>query len=119
MNKRKLILIVAVIASLGAQPARAATERMPCKSAEAKTTVSGAFLWVACPTEGRLLPNGMRAHFEGDWRDFEVRNLKLVPLDGPLGGTGPVAASRPDPRAAEALREARKVIDETLAKLAG
>lgn len=119
MRQRKLILIVAVIAALAAQPAQAATERMPCRSTEAKDTPTGAFVWVACPTEGRLMPEAMEVHFQGDKRDFVVRSAKLVPLDGPLGGTGPVAASRPDPRAAEALREARKVIDEALAKLAG
>lgn len=99
MNKRKLAIIVAAIVAMGAIPAHAATERMPCKSTEAKATVAGAFLWVTCPTEGRMMPEGMEIHYHGDKRDFVVRNRQLQPLDGPVGGAaGP--ASAPDPRIA-------------------
>lgn len=92
---RKLMLIAAALFAYAATPAYAATERMPCKSTEAKVTVAGSFLWVACPGEGRLMPEGMEVHF-ADKRDFVVRSRQLVPLDGPLGaGSGPAA---PDPR---------------------
>lgn len=92
----RLILIAAASVAAITTPAYAATERMPCKSTEARSTVVGSYLWVACPTEGRLMPEGMEVHFQGDKRDFVVRSLKLVALDGPLGG-----AAGPDPRVAE------------------
>lgn len=114
MNKRKLAIIVAAIVAMGAMPAKAATERMPCTSTEARATPAGAYLWVTCPGEGRLMPEGMEVHF-ADKRDYVVRSLKLVALDGPLGGTaGPAPA---DPRIASALREARALIDDALARL--
>ena len=42
------------------------------------------------------MPEGTVIHYQGDKRDFVVRSLKLVALDGPLGG-----AAGPDPRVAE------------------
>lgn len=95
MNRLISILLTAALFACVAQPAHAATERMPCKSTEARATAAGAYLWVACPSEGRLMPEGMEVHFS-DKRDFVVRSLKLVALDGPLGG-----AAGPDPRVAE------------------
>lgn len=111
---RKLILITGALLALTAQPALAATERMPCKSTEAKATVSGAYVWVSCPTEGRLMPEGMEIHYQGDKRDFVVRSLKLIPLDGPLGG-----ASGPDPRVAELTAKLARVKAQLQTILAG
>lgn len=111
---RKLILIAAAMFAFTPYAAFAATERMPCKSTEAKATVAGSFLWVTCPGEGRLMPEGMEVHF-ADKRDYVVRSLKLVALDGPLGGVAGPAPS--DPRIASALREARALIDDALARL--
>ena len=91
---RKIVFAAALL--LLPQSVFAATERMPCKSSEATVIASATYLWVSCPTEGRLMPEGMEVHYQGDKRDFVVRSLKLVPLDGPLGG-----ASGPDPRVAE------------------
>jgi len=96
MNRLISILLTAALFACVAQPAHAATERMPCSSTEARATAAGSYLWVACPSEGRLMPEGMEVHFS-DKRDFVVRSLKLVALDGPLGGAGGVT----DPRVAE------------------
>jgi len=96
---KRQVFFAALVIALLAQPASAATERMPCKSSEARTTVSGAYVWVSCPTEGRLMPEGMEIHYQGDKRDYVVRSLKLIPLDGPLGGAVAVTpAPLPDPR---------------------
>lgn len=87
MTTRKLILITGALLASISQPAFAATERMPCKYTEAKITPVGTFVWVACPGEGRLMPEAMEIHFQGDKRDFVVQSMKLVALDGPLGGS--------------------------------
>lgn len=94
---KRLMTLAALVGALLPMHAYAATERMPCKHTEAKLTVSGSYVFVACPTEGRLMPEGMHVYFQGDYRDFVNRNAKLVPLDGPVGGT----AGQPDPRVAE------------------
>lgn len=85
--KKTVFYAAIAIATLFSVPAQAATERMPCKYTEAKVTTAGTYLWVACPGEGRLMPEGMEVHFQGDKRDFVIQSMKLVALDGPLGGS--------------------------------
>lgn len=87
---RVLVVVGLLVTS---STAMAATERMPCASSEAKVTPAGSYLWVACPGEGRLMPEGMEVHFQADKRDFVVRGQRLVALDGPVGG-----GIAPDPR---------------------
>lgn len=91
------LAIILVLLLYTASVAHAATERMPCRSSEAKATSYGTYVWVVCPTEGRLMPEGMEVHFQGDKRDYVAKNGKLVELDGPLGNT----SIGPDPRVAE------------------
>lgn len=110
----KFIAIAAIMAAFTSQPALAATERMPCKSTEAVIRPSNTFLWVACPTEGGLVSENTEVHFKGDKRDFVVRSLKLIPLDGPLGG-----ASGPDPRVAELTAKLARVKAQLQTILAG
>jgi hypothetical protein len=113
--RNKLLALIALVFALVSQPAFAATERMPCQSSESRVTPARVYLWIACPSEGRLMPEGMEVHFQGDKRDFVVRSLKLVPLDGPLGGTSGVA----DPRVPALEAKLAKVKADLAAIFAG
>lgn len=102
---RNALMLAALIAACAAQPASAATERVPCKSTEATISSSGQYVGVRCPTTGATLSEGQNVHFQGDFRDAVARGGKLVWLDGPVGAV----AGGTDPRVA--------VLEARLAKL--